>query len=156
MQAALTGHLVLSTLHTNTAAGAVTRMQDLGIDSFLLASTLRGVLAQRLVRKLCETCREPYTPDQHLRVRLPVCDGGVVYRARGCADCNQTGYVGRLGLYELVTLDEPLQKLVHDGAAEGELERAIRGEVPGILDEGYRLVAEGVTSLEEVLRVTTV
>ena len=155
VQASLTGHLLLSTLHTNTAAGAVTRLQDLGIDNFLLASTLRGVLAQRLVRKLCDHCKQPYEADKALRKQSPVPKGAVVYRHQGCEHCNWTGYQGRRALFELVEIDEPLQKLIHDGAGEGELEAAIRKSVPGILDEGYRLVMEGVTSVEEVLRVTT-
>lgn len=155
VQASLTGHLLLSTLHTNTAAGAVTRMQDLGIDGFLLASTLRGVLAQRLVRKLCSHCKEAFIPEQPLRERLSLSAGEVAHRPKGCEHCNWTGYQGRRALYELVELTEPLQKLIHDGAGEGELEKAIRQTVPSILDEGYRLVAEGVTSVEEVLRVTT-
>lgn len=155
VQASLTGHLLLSTLHTNTAAGAVTRMQDLGIDGFLLASTLRGVLAQRLVRKLCDHCKEAYVPEKPLRKQSPLSKNDTVYKAKGCEHCNWTGYHGRRALYELVELTEPLQKLIHDGAGEAELEQAIRQSVPGILDEGYRLVTEGVTSVEEVLRVTT-
>lgn len=155
VQASLTGHLLLSTLHTNTAAGAVTRLHDLGIDNFLLASTLRGVLAQRLVRKLCDHCKEPYEADKLLRRIAHFSKGALVYRGRGCEYCNGTGYQGRRALFELVEIDEPLQKLIHDGAGEGELEAAIRRTTPGILDEGYRLVAEGVTSIEEVLRVTT-
>jgi general secretion pathway protein E len=155
VQASLTGHLLLSTLHTNTAAGAVTRMQDLHIDNFLLASTLRGVLAQRLVRKLCGHCKEPYVLEDGVEGHPLLPAGTVIYRPMGCEQCNSTGYQGRRALFEMVEIDEPLQKLIHDGAGEGELERAIRRTVPGILDEGYRLVAEGVTSVEEVLRVTT-
>jgi len=155
VQASLTGHLLLSTLHTNTAAGAVTRMQDLGIDGFLLASTLRGVLAQRLVRKLCDHCKEPYEADKPLRKQLALDKGAHFFRAKGCEHCNWTGYLGRRALLELVEIDDALQKLIHDKAGEGQLEAAIRLKVPSILDEGYHLVAQGVTSLEEVLRVTT-
>jgi len=155
VQASLTGHLVLSTLHTNTAAGAVTRMGDLGLDSFLLASTLRGVLAQRLVRKLCDHCKEAFEPDEQVLQTLPIKAGDLICRPRGCEHCNRTGYIGRVGLYELVVIDDQLQKLIHEGVGETTLEEAMRERVPGILDEGYRLVAQGVTSLEEVLRVTT-
>ena len=155
VQASLTGHLVLSTLHTNTAAGAVTRMQDLGIDPFLLSSTLRGVLAQRLVRTLCNHCKTPGQADTATRQRLNLEEGAVVYRVGGCSHCNGTGYVGRRALFELVEVNETLQKRIHDGAGEAELEALIRQTVPGIIDEGFRLVTEGVTSIEEVLRVTT-
>lgn len=155
VQASLTGHLLLSTLHTNTAAGAVVRLQDLGIDRFLLASTLRGVLAQRLVRKLCDHCKEPVAADQATCERTGLAPGTTLWRHRGCQQCNNTGYVGRRALFELVEVDDHLQQLIHAGAGENELETAIRQGVSGIGDEGVRLVAEGVTSLEEVLRVTT-
>ncbi len=155
VQASLTGHLVLSTLHTNTAAGAVVRLQDLGIDAFLLASTLRGVMAQRLVRVLCPHCKAPVEADAATRARAGLAEGALIFRPAGCGHCNHTGYLGRRALFELVGIDEGLQQLIHDGAGENALESAIRATVPGIADEGLRLVGEGVTSLEEVLRVTT-
>ena len=159
-QASLTGHLVLSTLHTNTAAGAVTRLQDLGIDGFLLSSTLRGVLAQRLVRRLCDDCKVPVTPDALIREKLGKAlshaANGKIYEPRGCENCNHTGFEGRQGLFELVLVDETMQKLIHDQAGELELESRIRQQIPSMVDAGFQLVAEGVTTVEEVLRVTSV
>src|SRR5690606_23737521 len=115
-QASLTGHLVLSTLHTNTAAGAITRLQDLGVDSFLLASTVRGVVAQRLVCKLCPACRKPVPVDDYQARLLHVDVGTEIFEARGCTSCNQTGFIGRQALFELVELDSDLQTLVHENA----------------------------------------
>ena len=145
VQASLTGHLVLATLHTNDAPGAVTRLIDMGIEPYLLASTLNGVLAQRLVRKLCSQCKTPTEAES----------GERIYRHVGCAACNFSGYKGRTGIYELLTVDDELRRLVHDCAAE----RALRdyAEAHGMTrlrDDGMRWVREGVTSLDEVLRVT--
>ena len=133
VQASLTGHLLLSTLHTNTAAGAVTRMQDLGIDSFLLASTLRGVLAQRLVRRLCNHCKEPVAVDGVLSAQSGLPEGATIFDKKGCEHCNWTGYSGRQALIEIVEITEPLQKMIHDRCGEGALESAIRASVPSIL-----------------------
>ena len=154
-QASLTGHLVLSTLHTNTAAGAITRLQDLGVDSFLLASTVRGIMSQRLLRMLCGRCREAVQPNQYHRDLLRLPDGAEIYQARGCGDCNNTGYAGRQALFELVTVDAELQTLIHENAGELELEAAVRKSVPSIRDAGFKLVVEGGTTIEEVLRVTS-
>lgn len=154
-QASLTGHLVLSTLHTNTATGAVTRMQDLDVDGFLLASTLRGVLAQRLVRKLCAHCKSPVEADGFTCDRLAVDAGFTIYKPVGCQNCNHTGFDGRLGIFEMLTIDDHLQRLIHDGAGEVEIEAYVRGRVPSILESGYDLVRRGETTLEEVLRVTS-
>ncbi|MGV6807681.1 MAG: type II secretion system ATPase GspE [bacterium] len=156
VQSSLTGHLLLSTLHTNTATGAVTRMQDLGVDNFLLASTLRGVVAQRLVRKLCDHCKTPVEVDAANAGETGLAMGSTIYAKQGCDKCNWTGYAGRQGLYEIVEVTGDLQKSIHDGKGEGELESIIRASTPSILQEGYRMVSEGVTSLEEVYRVTTV
>lgn len=155
VQASLTGHLLLSTLHTNTAAGAVTRMHDLGIDNFLLASTLRGVLAQRLVRKLCNHCKSPVEADRLLSDQSGIPTGATIYQRNGCEHCNWTGYEGRQAILEIVEITEALQQLIHDGVGEGMLETEIRKTVPSILQEGYGLVAAGITSVEEVLRVTS-
>ena len=154
-QASLTGHLVLSTLHTNTASGAVTRMQDLDIDGFLLASTLRGVLAQRLVRQLCSQCKTPVEADSLTCDRLQEDRGFTIYAPLGCNHCNHTGFEGRLGIFEMVTIDEPLQRLIHDGAGEVEIERHIRSTVPSVLQSGFDMVRRGETTMEEVLRVTS-
>lgn len=155
-QASLTGHLVLSTLHTNTAAGAITRLQDLGVDSFLLASTVRGIVSQRLLRKLCPRCREPLQPNDFNRNLLKLDAGVKIYQSKGCVQCNNTGFAGRQALFELVAVDASLQTLIHENAGEIELERAIRKTVPSIRDAGFDLVRRGITTIEEVLRVTSV
>jgi general secretion pathway protein E len=155
-QASLTGHLVLSTLHTNTAAGAITRLQDLGVDSFLLASTVRGIVSQRLMRKLCPQCRQEVEADEYQRGLLKLDAGAMIYQSKGCSECNNTGFAGRQALFELVTVDAPLQSLIHENAGEIELEESIRQRVPSIRDAGFELVRQGVTTVEEVLRVTSV
>jgi len=155
-QSSLTGHLVLSTLHTNTAAGAITRLQDLGVDSFLLASTIRGILSQRLLRRLCLSCRQPVEPNEFNRELLNLGVGKTIYEAGGCPKCNSTGYAGRQALFELVTVDAALQKLIHENSGEIELETSIRQQVPSIRQAGLKLVCDGVTTIEEVLRVTSV
>ena len=155
-QASLTGHLVLSTLHTNTAAGAITRLQDLGVDSFLLASTVRGIVSQRLLRKLCTSCRVAAQPNEFNRSLLQLQPGDEIFQAAGCSDCNNTGFSGRQALFELVSVDAELQTLIHENAGELELESAIRKTVPSIRDAGFELVRRGVTTIEEVLRVTSV
>tara|TARA_B100000497_G_scaffold34843_1_gene40854 strand:+ start:3316 stop:4821 length:1506 start_codon:yes stop_codon:yes gene_type:complete len=155
-QSSLTGHLVLSTLHTNTAAGAITRLQDLGVDSFLLASTIRGILSQRLLRKLCHHCRQPVEPNEFNRDLLKLEVGYKIYEAAGCEKCNSTGYAGRQALFELVSVDAQLQTLIHENAGEIELESKIREHVPSIREAGFSLVRDGMTTIEEVLRVTSV
>ncbi len=156
VQASLTGHLVLSTLHTNTAVGAVTRLRDMGVEAFLLASSLVGVLAQRLVRELCPHCKEPHQASETECERLGVTAGEppVIYRPVGCKHCNQQGYIGRRGLYELVVFDERMRSLVHENANEQELEAYARKHSPSLRQEGMQAVLDGHTSLEEVLRVT--
>ncbi len=156
VQASLTGHLVFSTLHTNTAVGAVTRLRDMGVEPFLLSSSLIGVLAQRLVRVLCDDCKEPYTAVESdcEMIGVPSDVPPTLYHAKGCANCNQLGYRGRTGIYELVTIDENLRGMIHDGKGEQDLERQARTVSPGIRQDGWRKVLEGSTTVEEVLRVT--
>ena len=153
VQASLTGHLVMSTLHTNTAVGAVTRLIDMGVEPFLLSSSLIGVLAQRLVRVLCHECREPRMANAVEASFLQDPDA-TVYEARGCAACSQTGFSGRTGIYEMVAVDETMRQLIHDSASEQELARYARSLAPSISDDGKRKVLAGVTSVEEVLRVS--
>jgi general secretion pathway protein E len=157
VQASLTGHLVLATLHTNDAPGAVTRLIDMGIEPYLLASSLNGVLAQRLVRKLCAECKAPYEPDAAERSAFS--EGGPapdrLYRAVGCGACNFSGYRGRTGIYELLVADDETRHLVHDTAAESQLrQHAVRSGMVRLREDGLRWVRAGVTSLDEVLRVT--
>ncbi len=158
VQASLTGHLVLSTLHTNTAIGAITRLQDMGVEPFLLSSSLIGVMAQRLVRLLCTECREAVTPTQAERDLLQIADGDEpsIYRPGGCSACNQTGYRGRTGIYELIEIDEPIRNMIHEGAGEQTMLLEARQRYPGIETDGRRRILSGDTSIEEVLRVTSV
>jgi general secretion pathway protein E len=154
VQAALTGHLVLSTVHTNDAAGAVTRLRDMGVEPFLLASTLRLVVAQRLVRRLCSHCRrsEPADAPTARLSGLPL--GQTVWRPQGCEHCNQTGYVGRVGLYELIRIDDRVRRLIAADAGEDAI-AAIAFETGGVLaDQARTMVLDGVTSVEEAIRVT--
>jgi general secretion pathway protein E len=156
VQASLTGHLVFSTLHTNSAVGAVTRLRDMGVEPFLLSSSLVGVLAQRLVRVLCEDCKDPYTAGKADCEMMGIATDNppTLYHARGCPACNQLGYRGRTGIYELVTLDDAMRNMIHDGAGEQELERHARTRSPSMRQDGWRKVLESVTTVEEVLRVS--
>jgi general secretion pathway protein E len=155
VQASLTGHLVLATLHTNDAPGAVTRLIDMGIEPYLLASTLNGVLAQRLVRKLCAQCKAPYEPDAAERAVFGASAPERLYKAVGCGACNFSGYRGRTGIYELLTANDDLRHRIHDTAEESTLrELAVRNGMVRLREDGLRWVREGVTSLDEVLRVT--
>ncbi len=156
VQASLTGHLVFSTLHTNTAVGAVTRLRDMGVEPFLLSSSLIGVIAQRLVRLLCEDCRTPYTPDKAecTLINIDPAKAPTLYHPKGCSACNHSGYVGRNGIYEFVEVDETTRNMIHDGVSEQSVEEYVHQRVPTIRQDGMRLVLMGKTSLEEVLRVT--
>jgi len=163
VQASLTGHMVFSTLHTNTAIGSITRLRDMGVEPFLLSSSLVGVLAQRLVRRLCPHCKEPHQATASECERLGNdCDQAkvdnreppIIYSAKGCDQCNDTGYHGRTGIYELVIIDDTLQTMIHDGAAEYEMEQVARQHTPSIREDGVQKVLDGITSIEEVMRVT--
>ncbi|MCZ6536473.1 MAG: type II secretion system ATPase GspE [Gammaproteobacteria bacterium] len=156
VQASLTGHLVLSTLHTNTAVGAVTRLRDMGVEPFLLASSLIGAVAQRLVRLLCTACRKPYTADASEKklLQVPAREKLSLYRAAACAQCNQTGYSGRTGIYELVVIDDAMKTMIHEKASEHLLEEHARSQSASIRADGRSKVLSGITTLEEVLRVT--
>jgi general secretion pathway protein E len=156
VQASLTGHLVIATLHTNDAASAVTRLTDMGIEPFLLGSSLIGVLAQRLVRRLCPRCKEAYTPSPQEWASLDVSMRPArAYLAKGCEQCNQTGYRGRTGLYELMTVDETLRRLIHDNSGEHLIRQHAEAQGMRLLrEDGLRWILSGDTSIEEVLRVT--
>ncbi|MEM1230818.1 MAG: type II secretion system ATPase GspE [Pseudomonadota bacterium] len=153
VQASLTGHLVMSTLHTNTAVGAVTRLADMGVEPFLLSSSLVGVLAQRLVRMLCPDCKAP-RPALKSELEFLGTEEGVVYEAKGCEHCSHSGYRGRMGIYELVIVDEGMQQLIHDRVSERELTTYARQRTQGIRDDGKEKVLQGLTTVSEVLRVT--
>ncbi len=153
VQASLTGHLVLSTLHTNTAVGAITRLRDMGVEPFLLSSTLLGVLAQRLVRVVDTDTADAHPPSAYERkfLNVPEDQEVTLYRPdpkRG------SGFKGRTGIHEIVMIDDAMRQLIHDGAGEMELERHARERTPSIRDDGRQKILSGVTSVEEVLRVT--
>jgi len=158
VQASLTGHMVLSTLHTNTAIGAITRLRDMGVEPFLLASSMVGILAQRLVRKLCMHCREETVANEKDCEILGMSknEKHIIYRARqdGCERCLNLGYQGRTGIYELIEIDDRLRGLIHDGADEMAMLAHARSKTAGIRQDGVRRILKGDTSIEEVLRVT--
>jgi type IV pilus assembly protein PilB len=162
IEAALTGHFVLSTLHTNDAPGALTRLNEMGVEPFLVGSAVTGVLAQRLARKLCTHCCEMYQPsvDELLKARVSpevaaASDGMAFYRKRGCPRCNQTGYRGRIGVYQLLEMSEQLETLAATKASREDLERAAIAEgMRTLWDDGIAKVAAGLTSVEELARVS--
>ena len=156
VQASLTGHLVMSTLHTNTASGAITRMEDMGVEPFLLSSSLLGVLSQRLVRTLCPNCKEGHYADdgECELLGIPKGENTTIYRAVGCEECNYNGYKGRTGIHELLIVDEHIRELIHNGKGEQAVEKYIRTHSPSIRQDGCSRVLAGKTTLEEVLRVT--
>ncbi|MES1951470.1 general secretory pathway protein E [Salinisphaera sp. S4-8] len=156
VQASLTGHLVLSTLHTNTAVGAIARLRDMGVEPFLLSSSLIGIMAQRLVRTLCKHCRTPYEANRRECELLGVdpATPPTLYKPAGCEACNQSGFRGRTGVYELVVVDDEMRNLIHEQASEQKLEKHARLTTPSIRADGVANVLAGNTTLEEVLRVT--
>jgi type IV pilus assembly protein PilB len=162
IEAALTGHFVLSTLHTNDAPGALTRLNEMGVEPFLTGSAVTAVLAQRLARKLCTHCCEMYTPsvDELIKARVSpevaaMTDGMALYRKRGCPRCNQSGYRGRIGIYQLMTMNEELETMAAAKASREEIERAaISAGMRTLWDDGLAKVAAGLTSVEELARVT--
>ncbi|MCB1623857.1 MAG: Flp pilus assembly complex ATPase component TadA, partial [Pseudomonadales bacterium] len=154
VQASLTGHLVMSTLHTNTAAGAMTRLRDMGIEPFLLSSSLVGVVAQRLVRTLNPETKQAFEAGEYERRLLglgPNDPSPTLYKPGRDAG---GGFRGRTGIYELIIIDDQMRTMIHDGASEHEIERYARTQTPSIRDDGLRKVLAGETTLEEVLRVT--
>jgi general secretion pathway protein E len=153
VQASLTGHLVLSTVHTNSAISAVTRLRDMGIEPFLLASTLKVIVAQRLVRKLCPACRKPVATGSRERQLLGASAPAEIFEPAGCPVCKNTGYQGRAGIYEVVTVGDDLRRMIHEDAAEQSLADVAFRSAPTLADSGFGLVKAGVTSIEEVLRV---
>lgn len=157
VQASLTGHLVLSTLHTNTAIGAITRLRDMGVESFLLSSSLVGLIAQRLVRTLCPQCKisAPATETECSFLNVSPHDPPTIYHPTGCTECNGLGYWGRTGIYEVVPVDDDLRKMIHENAGEQAMEALAHSRVPNMREDGIRRVLAGDTTIEEVMRVTT-
>jgi type IV pilus assembly protein PilB len=156
-QAALTGHLVLSTLHTNDAVAAVTRLFNLGIESYLVGATLSGVLAQRLVRKLCQSCKVAYEPSINERRQLDKIAGDIqtLYKPKGCPRCRNLGYTGRIGIYELFVPDDQMIERISQGASLNELrDQARAAGMTTLRTDGLDKVKAGITTLEEIYRVT--
>jgi type II secretory ATPase GspE/PulE/Tfp pilus assembly ATPase PilB-like protein/CheY-like chemotaxis protein len=155
IQASLTGHLVLSTLHTNDAPNSVTRLTDMGMEGYKIASALRGVVAQRLVRRLCPVCREVATDPPPPRVAEWIPDGATLYRAVGCPECTQTGYRGRLGVVEILTMSPELERLIGSGATADTIAQAARvNGMRSLFESAIDRALLGLTSIEEVMRVT--
>ncbi len=158
IQAALTGHLVLSTLHTNSAAASITRLIDMGIEPFLIASTIVSIVAQRLVRKLCEKCKRPYKPAESILKRLPIekkdIDKVIFYEPVGCEECLETGYRGRLALFEIMVMTQPIARLTLERADTSVIqEQAVKDGMTLLIDDGLRKIKQGLTTIEEVLSV---
>jgi len=159
IRAALTGHLVFSTLHTNDAAGAVTRLLDMGIEPFLVASSVDGLVAQRLVRRLCEKCKKPMTidPEYLERAGFPpeLLSQGTIYEAVGCEECRMTGFKGRTGIYEIIVVDDTIRPLIVTRAASNVIkQQALKQGMRTLRDDGWTKVLEGITTVEEILRVS--
>ena len=160
IESALTGHMVLSTLHTNDAPGALSRLTEMGIEPFLTASAVDCVLAQRLARRLCKECREPYTATREMLRKndfpLEICerDDVVLYRHKGCSRCNNTGYRGRLGLYEVMIVSEAIRRLTVERKSADEISRVATAEgMKSLREDGIDKVLQGLTSIEEIARV---
>ena len=160
IQASLTGHLVLSTLHTNDAAGAVTRLIDMGIEPFLISSTLVGVLAQRLIRRCCSKCIEEYNPDDDelslIGISREQLNGKGLQRGRGCEHCNNTGYRGRVGIFELLRITEPVQTLINQRKPTQVIkQQALDEGMITMRQDGITHILQGTTTITEVLQYTT-
>ncbi len=156
VQASLTGHMVLSTLHTNTAIGAVTRLANMGVQPYLLSNSLIGLVSQRLVRVLCKHCREAYAADEYECgfLKADSSNPPTIYRIAGCEACANEGYRGRMGIYEVVSLDDELRRMIHSGASELDMAKHVKGQTTSIRDDGRARVLQGLTTVDEVLRIT--
>ncbi len=157
IQASLTGHLVLSTVHTNDAASSVVRLVDMGIEPYLVSTSLIGVVGQRLVRKICPHCKVEYKPEPEIARQLGIDENQTIYRGEGCEKCKFTGYMGRIGIYEVMKVSKKIRKLIHSGASADEIrEAALREGFKPMREAGFELVKRGITTIEEVLRVTVI
>ncbi len=157
IQASLTGHLVLSTVHTNDAASCVVRLVDMGIEPYLVATSLIGVVGQRLVRKICPYCKVEYKPEPDIAKQLGIDENEPIYKGEGCERCKYTGYMGRIGIYEVMKINREIRRLIHSGASSDEIRQAAMeyGFKP-MREAGFELVRKGITTIEEVLRVTVI
>ena len=155
IQASLTGHLVFSTLHTNDAAGALTRLMEMGVEPFLIASSLEAVVAQRLVRKICGSCKKSFAPDRSTLDELGLSKDEVFYRGSGCPECMETGYRGRTGIFELLVMDDEVRELVKAASDSVTIkEAAVRKGMTTLFEDGLMKVKAGLTTLDEVMRVS--
>jgi len=145
---------VLSTVHTNDAVGAITRMRDMKVEPFLLASTLRAVLAQRLVRRLCPVCREQVPADKSVSALLGIDEGTLIYRAHGCPSCGQSGYKGRIGVFEAIRIDDTIRRMINEGGDESRIARHAFLNAPNLVSAARALVLGGETSAEEAIRIS--
>jgi len=155
VQASLTGHLVFSTLHTNTTVGAITRLRDIGVEPFLLSSSVNGVLAQRLIRTLCPHCKQLHAVTTKEQVFLATHKPESIYQSHGCKHCNNTGFIGRKGLYELLVIDDQIKSLIHSEASELEIKGKVKQSESSLKQQAMQLVADGQTSLDEAVRITS-
>ena len=155
VQASLTGHLVLSTLHTNTAIGAITRLRDMGVEPFLLASSLSAVLAQRLIRTLCDNCKTPHQSTKAEQEKLKLKNETTLYQASGCDDCHWMGFDSRIGLYELLVVDEAIKTMIHNESSELDILKSTKDKISSLKHQAINLVIEGKTTLEEAIRVVS-
>jgi type IV pilus assembly protein PilB len=159
IQASLTGHLVLSTLHTNDASGAVTRLIDMGLEPFLIASTLEAILAQRLVRRICKQCRQPFAPSSQMIAQLGIGSAEAAskqfFYGKGCVACNQTGYKGRMGIYEFLQVTDAIRDLITKRAPTLMMrEKALEQGMRTLREDGQRAIFDGASTIEEVLKYT--
>jgi general secretion pathway protein E len=160
IQSALTGHLVFSTLHTNDSASAVTRLIDMGLEPFLVTSSVIAILAQRLIRRICDECKEPFVPDQESLLNIGITPemaaGKEIYRGKGCPRCINTGYVGRTGIFELMILDDKIKNLILKTSDANAIKRLAveNGGMTTLRQDGADKVLKGITTIEEVFRVT--
>jgi type IV pilus assembly protein PilB len=159
VQASLTGHMVFSTLHTNDAPSSITRLRDMGVEPFLITATLEGIMAQRLVRKICEDCRTEFQPSPEMLMEVNLrpkdVEGKKIYYGRGCQRCNNTGHRGRCGIFELVTMNDEIRDLISSGVSTDELRRSCRDQgMITLRQAGLKALFEGVTTVEEVARET--
>jgi len=160
MRAAITGHVVLSTIHTNDAVGTIERLKDIGVEPYLIASALRGVVSQRLVRRICPRCRTAYTPDEDIlsRIGMSGATGLTFYRGKGCPDCFNTGYRGRIAVFEILQINAKIRAIIGSGGTRKEIEDELATEGDNFVSlwqNAMRLVNEGTTTIDEVLRVTS-
>jgi type IV pilus assembly protein PilB len=159
VQASLTGHIVFSTLHTNDAPSSITRLRDMGLEPYLITATVEGIMAQRLVRKICEDCRQEFEPSPEILMELNLrpkdVEGKKFYYGRGCDRCNNTGHRGRMGIYELIVMNDEIRDLISAGASTDQLRKECRRQgMITLRDSGLRSIYSGLTTIEEVVRET--